>query len=172
MTNERPDEPDSAEPEASEPSRTSFRSALRGLRRAASEVADAASVAADAGAEEARKLAEAARPEIERRAQQAKAAAEAARPRIGEKAREATNYVREHQDEIVNASKRGAEVAASGAARAVTPGPLRPALDAMERELRDPPAAEGDTADDANLEDDVMPESGDDAPTPSESDRS
>ncbi len=114
---------------------SSFRDALRGLRRAASEVADA-------GAEEARKLADAARPEIERRAKQAKAAADAARPHVEQKAREATAYVREHQDEIVRASKRGAEVAASGVARTVTPGPLRPALDAMERELRDPSTAE------------------------------
>ena len=127
----------------------SFRSALRGLRRAASE-------AATAGAEEARKLAETARPEIERRAQQAKAAAEAARPHVEQKAREATDYVREHQEEIVSASKRGASVAASGAARAVTPGPRRPAIDAMERELRTPSEADLNTAeDDAPIEDDL-----------------
>jgi hypothetical protein len=109
--------------------RASFRSALRGLRRAASEVAGAS-------ADEARKLAEAAKPEVERRARQAKAAADAVRPVIEERAREAVDYVREHQDEIVSASKRGVDVAASGAARAVTPRPLRPAIDAMERELR------------------------------------
>lgn len=170
MTNEDPDEAGSAGTDGSDAdhrdaTRTSFRSALRGLRRAASEVADA-------GTEEARRLAEAARPEIERRAQQAKAAAEAARPRIEEKAREATNYVREHQDEIVNASKRGAEVAASGAARAVTPGPLRPALDAMERELRDPPSDEADAAgDDADREGNADPEANDGSPTPGEDPR-
>lgn len=122
------------------PARSSFRDALRGLGRAASEVAGA-------GAEEARKLAETARPEVERRAQQAKAAAEAARPHIERKAREATDYVREHQDEIVRASKHGAGVAASGAARAVTPGPLRPAVDAMQRELRKPAQESTDDAD-------------------------
>ena len=127
MTTDGDNTPD---PTPDEPA-PSFRSALRRLRRAATE-------AASAGAEEARKLAETARPEIERRAQQARAAAEAARPRVEQKARDAADYVREHQDEIVDASKRGASVAASGAARAVTPGPLRPAIDAMERELRTP----------------------------------
>lgn len=145
--NNEPDQQSAGDP-GDRDAGSSFRDALRGLRRAASEVADA-------GAEEARKLAEAARPEIERRAKQAKAAADAARPHVEQKAREATAYVREHQDEIVRASKRGAEVAASGVARTVTPGPLRPALDAMERELRDSPqddqpvetAAEADTRD-------------------------
>ena len=119
--------PADAQPAGAE--RASFRSALRGLRRAASEVAGAS-------ADEARKLAEAAKPEVERRARQAKAAADAVRPVIEERAREAADYVREHQDESGSASKRGASVAASGAARAVTPRPLRPAIDAMERELR------------------------------------
>lgn len=164
MTNDTPDETQPPPDDPTAGARTSFRSALRGLRRAASEVADA-------GTEEARKLAEVARPEIARRAQQAKAAAEAARPHVEQKAREATSYVREHQDEIVRASKRGAEVAASGAARAVTPGPLRPALDAMERELRDPPAEEP-AADDANLEDNEPAEAGDHSPTASTNDRS
>jgi hypothetical protein len=153
MTTDGDNTPD---PTPDEPA-PSFRSALRGLRRAATE-------AASAGAEEARKLAETARPEIERRAQQAKAAAEAARPRVEQKARDAADYVREHQDEIVDASKRGASVAASGAARAVTPGPLRPAIDAMERELRTPaespeatePSEESDTeapSDGSNIQD-------------------
>ena len=127
--------------------RGSLRDALRGLRRAASEVADA-------GAEEARKLAEAARPEIERRAKQAKAAADAARPHVEQKARAASEYVRQHQEEIVRASKRGAEVAASGAARAITPGPLRPALDAMEQELRQPSDAHAEAPEEeTNTED-------------------
>ena len=125
--NDPDDRPDTPPPGAER----TFRDALRGLRRAASEVAEA-------GAEEARKLAEIARPEVERRARQAKAAADAARPHLEQKAREATDYVRDHQDEIVRASKRGAGVAASGAASAVTPGPLRPAVDAMKDELRKP----------------------------------
>lgn len=160
MTNDSPDESQPSSDDPTKGARGSFRDALRGLRRAASEVADA-------GTEEARKLAEAARPEIERRAQQAKAAAEAARPHVEQKAREATSYVREHQDEIVRASKRGAEVAASGAARAVTPGPLRPALDAMERELRDPPADDAAT-DGANIEGDAPAETSDDSPDASD----
>ncbi len=160
MTNDTPTEP-IAEPDPSADSpaepRTSFRSALRGLRRAASEVADAS-------AEEARKLAEAARPEIERRAKQAKAAAEAARPQMEQKARDETDYVRDHQEEIVRASKRGAEVAASTAARAVTPRPLRPALDAMQRELRDPPTDE-DASDAADHEHTATPETGEEPTT-------
>ena len=133
MTNDERDQEapnDSAEDGDPKPA-PSLGSALRGLGRAAAEVAGA-------GAEEARKLAEIARPEVERRARQAKAAAEAARPHLEQKARDATDYVRDHQDEIVRASKRGAEVAASGAARAVTPAPLRPAVDAMKHELRTP----------------------------------
>jgi len=115
----------------------SFRSALNSLRQVASEAT-----------EEAIKLAKSARPEVERRAKQAKAAADATRPHLERKAREATDYVREHQDEIVRASKRGASVAASGAARAATPRPLRPAVDAMQRELRNPPADETATTED------------------------
>ena len=130
-----------AERPAPRPARSSFRDALRGLSRAASEVAES-------GAEEARRLAEAARPEVERRAKQAKAAADAARPHVEQRARDATKYVREHQDDIVRASKRGAQVAGSTAARTVTPGPLRPAVDAMEQELRKPgkPATASDEA--------------------------
>jgi hypothetical protein len=154
MTN---DTPTGADGDAPEEPRPSFRSALRGLRRAASEVAET-------GAEEARKLAEAARPEVERRARQARAAAEAARPHIEGKAREATDYVREHQDDIVRASKRGAEVAASTVARTVTPGPLRPAVDAMERELRATPNAANPSAPDADASSSKPPEPSADAP--------
>lgn len=116
----------------------SFRSALSNLRQVASEAT-----------EEAIKLAKSARPEVERRAKQAKAAADSTRPHIEKKAREATDYVREHQDEIIRASKRGASVAASGAARAATPRPLRPAVDAMQRELRKIPADEATTTEDS-----------------------
>jgi ElaB/YqjD/DUF883 family membrane-anchored ribosome-binding protein len=123
------------EPAPAERRSSSLRDALRGLTRAASEVATS-------GAEEARRLAETARPEVERRAReatrQAKAAAEAARPHAERAIHGATDYVRTHQDDIRRASKTGARTAASTAARAVTPGPLRPAVDAMSRELRQP----------------------------------
>lgn len=164
MTNDDQHTPDPPLGGTPPDARTSFRSALRGLLRAASEVAET-------GVEEARKLAEAARPEVERRARQAKAAAEAARPHIEGKAREATDYVRDHQDDIVRASKRGAEVAASTAAHAVTPRPLRPAIDAMSRELRgsakprsaDSDAAQHSTAPDAP--ESAAPETSDSEPT-------
>jgi ElaB/YqjD/DUF883 family membrane-anchored ribosome-binding protein len=143
QTNEQPDEPRRSEGDsgggpgepAAERRPSSLRDALRGLTRAASEVAAS-------GAEEARRLAETARPEVERRAReatrQAKAAAEAARPHAERAIHDATEYVKTHQDDIRRASKQGARTAASTAARAVTPGPLRPAVDAMSRELRQP----------------------------------
>jgi ABC-type transporter Mla subunit MlaD len=111
-----------------------FGSALRGLARAAGEVATASG-------EEARRLAETARPEVERRAQQAKAAVEAATPHIKQAASDATDYVREHQDEIRRGAQRGAGVVADQAVRTITPGPLRPAIDAMKDELREEPEA-------------------------------
>jgi len=132
---DRPEPP--AEDDASTPRRKrkptgGFGSALRGLARAASEVAAASG-------EEARRLAETARPEVERRAQQAKAAAEAATPHIKQAASDATNYVKEHQNEIRRGAQRGAGVVADQAVRTITPGPLRPAIDAMKDELREEP---------------------------------
>jgi len=117
-----------------------FGSALRGLARAAGEVAAA-------GGEEARRLAETARPEVERRAQQAKAAAEAATPHIKQAASDATDYVREHQEEIRRGAQRGAGIVADQAVRTVTPGPLRPAIDAMKDELREEPESSPEAPD-------------------------
>ena len=111
---------------------SSFGGALRGLARVAG-------FAAAAGHEEARRLADAARPEVERRVKQAKAAAVAATPHIKQAATDATEYVREHQDEIRRGAKRGAGVVADQAVRTVTPRPLRPAIDAMKDELREQP---------------------------------
>ena len=111
---------------------SSLGSALRSLARAAGE-------AAAAGGEEARRLAEAAGPEVERRARQAKAAAEATTPHIKQAAADATEYVREHQAEIRRGARRGAGLVANQAVRTITPGPLRPAIDAMKDELREQP---------------------------------
>ena len=76
---------------------------------------------------------------MERLAKQAKAAADAATPHVKQAAAGATDYVREHQDEIRRGAKRGAGVVADQAVRTVTPGPLRPAIDAMKDELREQP---------------------------------
>jgi hypothetical protein len=126
-----------------------FGGALRGLARAAGEVAAASG-------EEARRLAETARPEVERIAKQAKAAAEAATPHIKQAATDATDYVREHQDEIRAGAKKGAGVVADQAVRTVTPRPLRPAIDAMKDELREQPKATSD-APDEEIEPDESP---------------
>ena len=119
---------------------SSLGGALRGLARAASE-------AAAVGGQEARRLAETARPEVERRAKQAKVAAEAATPRVKQAAADATDYVREHQDELRRGARRGAGVIADQAVRAVTPRPLRPAIDAMKDELREQPETTSEAPD-------------------------
>jgi hypothetical protein len=112
------------------------RDAANAARKAADDRRPAAERAVHEAAERARRVAEAARPEAERLARQAKAAAEAARPHVERAAREAGVYAREHEDELRNAATK--------AARFVAPAPLRPALDAMDNELRRSPAQEDD----------------------------
>ena len=89
----------------------------------------------DAG-EQLKRAVDAAKPELERLADQTKAAAQAAAPRVERTAREAVgrtaDYVREHDRELRSAAGRTAKQAA----RAATPRPLRPAVDAFEDELR------------------------------------
>ena len=138
-------EPPASEPAANTPppkrnSTSSFGGALRDLARVAGE-------AAAAGGAEARRLADAARPEVERRAKQAKAAAGSATPHIKQVAADATEYVREHQDEIRRGARRGAGVVADQAVRAVTPRPLRPAINAMKDELREQPKTTSEAPD-------------------------
>lgn len=107
-------------------------------RRAAEQRRPAAERAVREAAERAKQAAEAAKPEAERLARQARAAAEAARPHIERAAGEAAHFAREHEDDIRNAAVR--------AAHSVAPQPLRPAIDAMRRELEQQPAAdEGQT---------------------------
>jgi len=112
------------------------RDAAEAARRMAEERRPAAERAARDAAARAKRAAEAAKPEAERLARQAKAAADAARPHAERAAREAAGYAREHEDELKSAAAR--------AARIVAPRPLRPALDAMEEELRGKPAPPGD----------------------------
>ena len=89
----------------------------------------------DAG-EQLKRAIDVAKPEVERLAGQTKAAAQAAAPRVERTARQAAgrtaDYVREHEREIRPAAGRTARQAA----RAATPRPLRPAVDAFEDELR------------------------------------
>lgn len=138
---DRPESP--ADDDASRPPRKrkpagGFGSALRGLARAAGEVAAASG-------EEAKRLAETARPEVERLAKQAKAATDAATPHIKQAASDASEYVREHQDEIRAGAKKGAGIVADQAVRTVTPRPLQPAIDAMKDELREEPETSSET---------------------------
>lgn len=121
------------------------RDAANAARQAADEHRPAAERMARDAAERAKRAAEAAKPEAERLARQARAAAEAARPHAERAANEAARYAREHEDEL--------REAASKAARFVAPVPLRPAVDAMDAELRRKPAPpEDDGADEARGE--------------------
>ena len=133
------DEPADRLPPKRKPA-SSLGDALRGLARAASE-------AATTGGQEARRLAETARPEVERRAKQAKAAVDAATPHVKQATADATDYVREHQDELRRGARRGAGVIADQAVRAVTPRPLRPAIDAIKNESRAQPATTAEAPD-------------------------
>lgn len=144
---DRPEQPandpvgDSAEtPPRQQKLASSFGDAFRGLARVAG-------FAAAAGNEEARRLADASRPEVERRVRQAKAAAVAATPHLKQAATDATEYVREHQDEIRRGARRGAGVVADQAVRAVTPRPLRPAINAMKDELGKQPKTTSEAPD-------------------------
>ena len=128
--------------------------AARGIRKSARRQRPAAERAAREAGEQVRRAAEAARPRAERLARQAKDAAEAARPRVERAARDAADqardYTREHGDDI----RRAAGRAARGAARGLTPRPLRPAVDAFEEELR---TGERPAADDAEQPDAGQP---------------
>ncbi len=114
------------------------REAAEAARRMAEERRPAAERAAHDVAEQAKRAVEAARPEAERLARQARAAAEAARPHVEHAAQEAASFAREHEDDLKSVAAR--------AARIVAPLPLRPALDAIEEELRrKSPPQENDT---------------------------
>ena len=100
-----------------------------------------------------REAAERAKPEVERRAREARqsgeVAAEALKPQVSRVASDAAQFARDHESEL----KGAAGTVARTAARRATPAPLRPAVDAFERELQ---RKEADTR--AN----AAPDSGDD----------
>ena len=91
-----------------------------------------------------KELAREARPEAERLARQARIAADAARPHLERAGREAVKYAREHEDEIKQAARTGAEVTA----RRAIPLPLRPIVDAVEQDRRRRPPLRDDRAPD------------------------
>ena len=139
--------------------------AARGVGKGARQQRPAAERAAREAGEQLRRAAEAARPRAEQLARQAKDAAEAARPRVERAAHDAAgqarDYTREHGDDI----RRAAGRAARGAARGLTPRPLRPAVEAFEEELRSseqstPDEAAATATDDAEQPDAEQPDAG------------
>ena len=87
-----------------------------------------------------REAAERAKPEAERLAREAARKGEvlgkALKPQVSRVAQDAAEFAREHEDELRGAAGSAARTAARTAARGATPAPLRPAVDAFERELR------------------------------------
>jgi hypothetical protein len=127
------------------------------VRDVAEEHRPQAEQAARDASQQVRRAADAAKPEVERLAREAKAVADTALPHVEKAANDGVNYVREHGDEIRGAAGSAGKVVARG----ITPAPLRPAVDAFERELTrkgdaesEEPAA-GKSDDDGNTDGDA-----------------
>ena len=87
-----------------------------------------------------REAAERAKPEAERLAREAVQKGEvigkALKPQVSRVAQDTAEFAREHEEELRGAAGSAARAAARTAARGATPAPLRPAVDAFERELQ------------------------------------